>query len=213
MSELCPRCGAELPSVRDAYCPDCREPLDEEALEATLRTAVEPPPAAEAGTRGTQASDGSNPQQQLQTFRAKMRRAGWGYACAGIGICAWRALAPSGLFIIDVPVCAFGGLLFCAGLAFRFLRNDANAILGFCSLLLASVVALAWAGLGIEYPGGTPGSRVTGRVVAFLLGAAVMGEVLYMLWKYRHLAQRAAAVNEDRRTRAEPAAAPDRPRD
>src|SRR5437868_1995874 len=29
MSQLCPHCGSHLPNVRDAFCPDCRNPLDE----------------------------------------------------------------------------------------------------------------------------------------------------------------------------------------
>jgi hypothetical protein len=29
VSGLCPHCGTQLPYVRDAFCPDCRNPLDE----------------------------------------------------------------------------------------------------------------------------------------------------------------------------------------
>jgi hypothetical protein len=29
MSDNCPHCGLQLPVVRDAFCPECREPLDE----------------------------------------------------------------------------------------------------------------------------------------------------------------------------------------
>jgi hypothetical protein len=28
-SQLCPHCGTQLPVVRDAFCPDCRSPLDD----------------------------------------------------------------------------------------------------------------------------------------------------------------------------------------
>jgi hypothetical protein len=28
VSQRCPHCGTQLPSVRDAFCPDCRNPLD-----------------------------------------------------------------------------------------------------------------------------------------------------------------------------------------
>jgi hypothetical protein len=29
MSETCPHCGAELPATHDAFCPNCRNALDE----------------------------------------------------------------------------------------------------------------------------------------------------------------------------------------
>jgi hypothetical protein len=35
----CPHCGAGLPAVVDAFCPECREPLDERS--ASLATLVE----------------------------------------------------------------------------------------------------------------------------------------------------------------------------
>ena len=35
----CPHCGAALPAVVDAFCPDCREPLDERP--ASLAALVE----------------------------------------------------------------------------------------------------------------------------------------------------------------------------
>ena len=31
--QACPHCGAALPYVRDALCPECAEPLDEPSLE------------------------------------------------------------------------------------------------------------------------------------------------------------------------------------
>lgn len=43
MADLCPHCGATLPTFRDAYCPECREPLPEPG-EAPKATAPPSPP-------------------------------------------------------------------------------------------------------------------------------------------------------------------------
>ena len=43
--QACPHCGATLPYVRDAFCPECDKPLDE------------PPHAAAAAFRGPIQSD------------------------------------------------------------------------------------------------------------------------------------------------------------
>ena len=48
MPEVCPHCGERLPIVVDAFCPECREPLDEPPAQpraATPADAEAPRPA------------------------------------------------------------------------------------------------------------------------------------------------------------------------
>lgn len=46
VSDTCPACGARLSAVRDAFCPECRQPLDEGGAEpdAAARAARSPAP-------------------------------------------------------------------------------------------------------------------------------------------------------------------------
>ncbi len=39
MTDTCPHCGTRLPAIRDAFCPSCRNSIDEEPV-AGVRTAT-----------------------------------------------------------------------------------------------------------------------------------------------------------------------------
>ena len=55
MGVNCQHCGYSLPPVVDAYCPECRNPLDEEPIEPRISSlpATEPRPGAEPTPSGT----------------------------------------------------------------------------------------------------------------------------------------------------------------
>ena len=44
--DRCPHCGADLPAIRDAFCPECRQGLDEPPLKRRTATTVESEPSS-----------------------------------------------------------------------------------------------------------------------------------------------------------------------
>jgi hypothetical protein len=48
--DTCPHCGFRLPAVVDAFCPECREPLDEPPEQPALARDTSQRPAKPIGT-------------------------------------------------------------------------------------------------------------------------------------------------------------------
>src|SRR4051794_17682423 len=49
MAATCPHCGVTLPATVDAFCPQCRRPLDEEPVRTVPRDGVSRGPATDLG--------------------------------------------------------------------------------------------------------------------------------------------------------------------
>lgn len=53
MSDLCPSCGVQLPSIQDAFCPECRQSLDEVPIDASShQLQVDQPPLVPSDVAG-----------------------------------------------------------------------------------------------------------------------------------------------------------------
>ena len=83
MSNHCPHCGTRLPNVRDAFCPECRRPLDEPIDEVapvpTDKVATAPtganarPIPASGGRAGSAGSDDQVAQLEQRVAQLEWR--------------------------------------------------------------------------------------------------------------------------------------------